>query len=205
MLVSDLAHGCLASRWSRRLDVSMRTSYSGARCQGRRLDVSMRTSSPRIPGSPHINTSHITHPHHTPRSTDHKSHTRHHKHIKHLTPQHTSNTLGHNLAGHSRGRREHAHFLLRGTVPCGSAHARVRSRIRMSGVPRWSRRLDVSMRPSYSGSPFRAEVPMLVSDLAHGFGVPRWSRRLDVSMRTSYSAAPCRAEVPMLVSDLAHG
>ena len=97
MLVSDLAHGFGNPRWSRRLDVSMRTSYSGARCQGRRLDVSMRTSSPRIPGSPHINTSHITHPHHTPRSTDHKSHTRHHKHITHLTPQHTSNTLGHSV------------------------------------------------------------------------------------------------------------
>ena len=97
MLVSDLAHGCLASRWSRRLDVSMRTSYSAALHQGRRLDVSMRTSSPRIPGSPHINTSHITHPHHTPRSTDHKSHTRHHKHITHLTPQHTGNTPGHSV------------------------------------------------------------------------------------------------------------
>ena len=97
MLVSDLAHGIGVPRWSRRLDVSMRTSYSGARCQGRRLDVSMRTSSPRIPGSPHINTSHITHPHHTPRSTDHKSHTRHHKHITHLTPQHTGNTPGHSV------------------------------------------------------------------------------------------------------------
>ena len=28
-------------------------------------------------------------------------------------------------------RREHGHFLLRGTVPCGSAHARVRSRTRV--------------------------------------------------------------------------
>ena len=57
------------------------------------------------------------------------------------------------------------------------------------------------MGTSYPAAPFRAEVPMLVSDLAHGFGVPRWSRRLDVSMGTSYSAAPFRAEVPMLVSE----
>ena len=48
MLVSDLGHGCLTSRWSRRLDVSMRTSYSAALHQGRRLDVSMRTSDPCI-------------------------------------------------------------------------------------------------------------------------------------------------------------
>ena len=61
------------------------------------------------------------------------------------------------------------------------------------------------MGTSYAAAPFRAEVPMLVSDLAHCCLASRWSRRLDVSMRTSYSAAPFRAELPMLVSDLAYG
>ena len=90
MLVSDLAHGCLTSRWSRRLYVRMRTSFSGARCQGRRLDVGMRTSSPRIPGSPHINTSHIINT-----STSHT--TQHRPQVTHQTSQthHTPHTTTH--------------------------------------------------------------------------------------------------------------
>ena len=57
------------------------------------------------------------------------------------------------------------------------------------------------MGTSYSAAPFRAEVPMLVSDLARDCLAFRWSRRHDVSMGTFYSAAPFRAEVPMLLSE----